>query len=280
MKPIYKGNVHEIYDVSEKQIAIVTTDRITVHGKLLPIEIKKKGIVLNKMSNFWFERTKDIIQNHILENNVDNMPSFFKNNLYRDRTILVKKLKILPFEFIVRGYIFGRMWRAKENHEKFYGIDIDEKYKLGQKLVRPIITPTIKSGRKHDQNIEIKDVELMLGTGRLKKITEICFELYKRCYDYAFSKGLIIADTKFEFGLDENDELVLADEIFTPDSSRYWDAKSYKVGETPKSYDKQILRDWMLKNENVYNIQKEIPIDIIEKTEKRYSECLQKIVYV
>lgn len=278
MKLIYRGNVHEIYDVSDRHIAIVTTDRISIHGKLLPIEVRNKGIVLNKMSNFWFEMTKDIVKNHIVENNVDNMPTFFRNDDFRDRTILVNKLQILPFEFIVRGYIYGRMWKAKKNHEKFYGININEKYKLGQKLETPIFTPTIKSGEESDQNVEIRDVERFLGKERLDKIRKICMELYKRCYDYAFSKGLIIADTKFEFGLDDNGELILADEIFTPDSSRYWDAKSYEVGTIPYSYDKQMLRDWLVDNESVYDSLQQLPLDIIKKTEERYNECLFKIV--
>lgn len=278
MKPVYSGKIREIYDISDEHLVIVTTDRVSAFDNILPVQIKNKGIVLNKLSNFWFDMTKDIVPNHIVDDRIENMPAYFQNEFYRDRTVMAEKLRMLPFEFVVRGYIFGNMWKAYENGESFCGNTLYGDYKLAQKLDRPIITPAIKRDSGHDEYVDIKCVESQLGVELTKQITDICFKLYDRCSSYALSKGLIIADTKFEFGMNTQGEFVLADEIFTPDSSRYWDAAEYIVGTSPKSFDKQLLRDWLINNKVNGKFQfNKVPDSILTQTEKIYNECLNRL---
>ena len=279
MKPIYSGKVREIYDISDKYLIIVTTDRISAFDTILPVMIKDKGVILNRLSNFWFDNTKSIVQNHIVENDIKSMPEFFRDESFRDRTVMVKKLNMIPFEFVVRGYIFGSMWNAYKNGECFCGKILSGDYKLAQKLDHPIITPAIKRDTGHDEYVDSEYVESALGTGLTRQITEICFKLYDICSKYALSRGLIIADAKFEFGMNENSELVLADEIFTPDSSRFWDASDYKIGFSPASYDKQLLRDWLLNNKINGEFQYEkVPDDVLVKTGQIYNECLNRLI--
>lgn len=279
MKPIYSGKVREIYDISDKHLVIVTTDRISAFDHILPVPIKGKGIVLNKLSNFWFDKTRNIITNHIVDDRVENMPSFFQNESFRERTVMVKKLNMLPFEFVVRGYMYGSMWKAYNNGEQFCGAVLPKNYKLAGKLEQPILTPALKRDIGHDEYVSMEEIASGIGTEITKQITEICFRLYEECSEYALSKGLIIADAKFEFGRDEQGELVLADEIFTPDSSRYWDVDSYKVGVSPNSFDKQFLRDWLLNNKVNGEFQfDKVPEKVLIQTERLYKECLNKLL--
>lgn len=279
MEPIYSGKVREIYDISEKHLVIVTTDRISAFDSILPVPIKGKGIVLNKLSNFWFDKTRNIVPNHIIDDRVEHMPLFFQNEFFRERTVMVEKLNMLPFEFVVRGYMFGSMWNAYDNGESFCGIMPQNHYKLAQKLEQPVLTPALKHDVGHDEYVSMEKVESILGTEITRQITETCFRLYEVCNGYAFSKGLIIADAKFEFGQNTQGEVVLADEIFTPDSSRYWDAGSYKVGISPDSFDKQFLRDWLLdhKVNGVFQYDK-VPENVLIQTEKLYHECLNRLI--
>ncbi len=280
MKPTYSGNVHEVYDISTDHLVIVTTDRISAFGNLLPTPIKNKGVILNKISNFWFDKTNNIVPNHIIDDKIENMPEFFQNELFRDRTIMVDKLNIFPFEFIVRGYMFGRLWDAYKNGENLCDTMLSDDYELAQKLKYPVITPTTKCDNGRDENVDIKYVESRLGTEMTKRIVEICLCLYEECSKYASSKGLIIADTKLEFGLNRQNKLVLADEVFTPDSSRFWDICDYEIGISPKSYDKQLIRDWLLKNKMNDEFQfDKIPKSIIIQTEQIYNKCLNRLVY-
>ena len=279
MKPIFSGKVREIYDISDKHLVIVTTDRISAFDHILPVQVNGKGIVLNKLSNFWFDKTRNIIANHIVDDRVENMPSFFQNEFFKERTVMVKKLNMLPYEFVVRGYMYGSMWKAYNNGEQFCGIMLPKNYKLAEKLEQPILTPALKHDIGHDEYVSMEKIESQMGAETAKKITEICFRLYGVCSEYALSKGLIIADAKFEFGQDEQGELVLADEIFTPDSSRYWDADSYKVGVSPNSYDKQFLRDWLLNNKVNGEFQfDKVPEKVLMQTETLYKECLNKLL--
>ena len=279
MKPIYSGKVREIYDISDKHLVIVTTDRISAFDHILPVQVNGKGIVLNKLSNFWFDKTKDMIANHIVDDRVENMPSFFQNEYYRERTVMVKKLSMLPYEFVVRGYMYGSMWKAYNSGEDFCGTMLPKNYKQAEKLEQPILTPALKHDIGHDEYVSMDEIASGIGTETTKQIEEICFRLYEVCSEYALSKGLIIADAKFEFGWDEQGELVLADEIFTPDSSRYWDACSYKVGVSPNSFDKQFLRDWLLNNKINGEFQFDrVPEKILAQTEKLYKECLNKLL--
>ncbi len=281
MKKIISGKVRDVYKVSEEKLLIVTTDRISSFDVVLGSEIPNKGVLLNDISNFWFEYTKDIVQNHIISTEVIDMPDEVKFNqeLYCGRTVLVKKLVMLPYEFIVRGYIYGNMWRSYIDGESFCGQKIEGKHELAEKLEEPIITPSIKNHKGHDEYVSMDQLIEELGEDMVLKIEDICLKLYAKCYNYAYEKGIIIADTKFEFGLNSRGELVLGDEIFTPDSSRFWNLKAYKVGSSPVSYDKQFVRDWLIENKlNGKEPAPELPKNIIDATKELYIECRDRII--
>lgn len=278
LKKIISGKVREVYDTGSNELIIVTTDRISAFDVILDSEISKKGIQLNAISNFWFDYTKDIIKNHLVTTNTKDMPEEFHDEYYKERTIKVKKLKMLPYEVIVRGYLFGSMWNAYKAGESFCGSSFSGEHKLAERLAEPIVTPSTKSSEGHDINITREEMADGIGKEMAEKIFDVSIKLYKKCYDYALTRGIIIADTKFEFGLDENGNLVLADEIFTPDSSRFWNAAEYHTGESPKSYDKQFVRDWLIENKlNGVTPAPKLPADIAQKTADLYEECRNKI---
>ena len=192
---------------------------------------------------------------------------------------MIEKLNMIPFEFVVRGYLFGSMWNAYSIGEPFCGTVLPKNCRLAQKLEHPILTPAFKHDVGHDEYITMEEVQSRIGTALTEQITQICFRLYEECSDYAFSKGLIIADAKFEFGQNKQGKLILADEIFTPDSSRYWDAATYQTGTSPNSYDKQFLRDWLLNNKRNGEFQFDnVPEIILTQTQKLYYECLNRLV--
>ena len=278
MKKIISGKVREVYDLEDGRMVIVTTDRISAFDVILPTMITGKGKVLNALSNFWFDYTKDIVKNHMISSDLKDMPTEFQKPEYEGRTILVKKLKMIPYEVIVRGYMFGSMYDAYKKGENFLGHKFDKEYQQAEKLDEPIVTPSTKAAEGHDINVTIEYMKNDLGEELGSKIEKTAIAIYKKCYEHAYKNGIIIADTKFEFGLDENEELVLGDEVLTPDSSRFWNLAEYKVGTSPKSYDKQFVRDWLKENnldgdENI----KSIPAEIVEKTAALYRECQTKI---
>lgn len=279
MKKIIQGKVREVYEISDKELVVVTTDRLSAFDVILPTPVPEKGIVLNKLSSFWFNLTKDIVPNHMISEDLKDMPAEFQKPEFEGRTILVKKLKMLPYEFIIRGYVFGSMWKAYKAGEPFCGHKIEGDYKLAQKLEKPILTPSTKSSEGHDVNISIEEMKTDVGEALAEQIEDVCLKLFDRCCTYAGEKGIIIADTKLEFGLDENGSLVLADEVFTPDSSRFWDAADYEVGVSPKSFDKQFARDWLIENKlDGVTPPPELPAEIVEKTRDKYMECMKRIV--
>ena len=278
MKKIISGKVREVYDLEDGRMVIVTTDRISAFDVILPTMITDKGKVLNALSNFWFDYTKDIVKNHMISSNLKDMPAEFQKSEFEGRTILVKKLKMVPYEVIVRDYMFGSMYEAYKKGEEFLGHKFDKEYQQAEKLDEPIVTPSTKAAEGHDINVTLDYMKKDLGEELGSKIEKAALAIYKKCYEHAAKNGIIIADTKFEFGLDENGELVLADEVLTPDSSRFWNAAEYKVGTSPASYDKQFVRDW-LKDNNLAgdpNI-KSIPAEIVEKTSALYHECQERI---
>ena len=278
MKKIISGKVREVYDLEDGRMVIVTTDRISAFDVILPTMITDKGKVLNTLSNFWFDYTKDIVKNHMISAELKDMPAEFQKPEFEGRTILVKKLKMIPYEVIVRGYMFGSMYEAYKKGEEFLGHKFDKEYKQAEKLDEPIVTPSTKAAEGHDINVTLDYMKKDLGDDLGTKIEQTALAIYKKCYDHAAKNGIIIADTKFEFGLDENGELVLADEVLTPDSSRFWNAAEYKPGTSPASYDKQFVRDW-LKDNNLAgdpNI-KSIPSEVVEKTSALYHECQKRI---
>ena len=278
MKKIISGKVREVYDLEDGRMVIVTTDRISAFDVILPVDIPNKGKVLNAVSEHWFELTKDICKNHLISSDVKDMPAEFQKPEFEGRAMLVKKLKMVPYEVIVRGYMFGSMYEAYKKGEPFLGHSFDKQYQEAEKLAEPICTPSTKAKEGHDINVTLDYMKKDLGEELGTKIEKAALAIYKKCYDYAYERGIIIADTKFEFGLDENGELVLADEVLTPDSSRFWNKDTYKVGTSPASYDKQFVRDWLKANNLAGdpNI-KEIPADIVQKTADLYAECERRL---
>ena len=278
MKKIISGKVREVYDLEDGRMVIVTTDRISAFDVILPVDIPNKGKVLNAVSEHWFELTKDICKNHLISSDTKDMPADFQKPEFEGRAMLVKKLKMVPYEVIVRGYMFGSMYEAYKKGEPFLGHSFDKEYQEAEKLAEPICTPSTKAKEGHDINVTLDYMKKDLGEELGTKIEKAALAIYKKCYDYAYERGIIIADTKFEFGLDENGELVLADEVLTPDSSRFWNKDAYKVGTSPASYDKQFVRDWLKANNLAGdpNI-KEIPAEIVKKTADLYAECQKRI---
>ena len=283
MKKIISGKVREVYDLEDGRMVIVTTDRISAFDVILPTMITDKGKVLNALSDFWFNFTKDIVKNHMISSDLNDMPEEFRKSEFEGRTILVKKLKMIPYEVIVRGYMFGSMYSAYKKGEAFLGHKFEKKYEQAEKLDFPIVTPSTKAAEGHDINVTLDymkdDLEKKYpGKDLGSKIEKAALEIYKKCYDHAWKNGIIIADTKFEFGLDEEGNLVLGDEVLTPDSSRFWNKDEYKVGTSPASYDKQFLRDWLTANNLAGDASiKEVPAEVVAKTSEIYRECQRRI---
>ncbi len=280
--PIKEGKVREIYDVGDRLI-LVATDRISAFDHILKNEITDKGKILTKMSRFWFDLSKDIVANHMISTDVNDMPGFFRNERFEDRSMLVRKLRMLPIECIVRGYITGSGWESYKETGLVCGIRLPEGLRESEKLPEPIYTPSTKAEiGEHDENISFaRSVEILEkeypghGEEYASKIRDCTIAVYKKCSEFAEKKGIIIADTKFEFGLDEGGEIVLADEMLTPDSSRFWPASGYVVGQSEPSYDKQFVRDWLKANpDSGY----ELPQDVIDRTIEKYREAYDKLV--
>ena len=279
MYSVVSGKVRDIYDISGDSLVIVTSDRISAFDVVLPKTVPGKGKTLNAISNFWFDYTKGIVPNHIISGELKDMPEYFRKDEFEGRATLVRKLKMLPFECVVRGYMFGHMWESYSKNREFCGQKIAGDYELAQKLEIPVFTPSTKAKAAHDEYIPFDDVAAKIGAEPANKLRDISLQLYDTCYSFAFDKGIIIADAKFEFGLDESGSLVLGDELFTPDSGRFWSAEEYELGASPKSYDKQFLRDWLQNNKLDGKMQfEDVPDEVLEKTSQIYSDCLRLLV--
>jgi phosphoribosylaminoimidazole-succinocarboxamide synthase len=277
--PVKEGKVREIYDVGDALI-MVATDRISAFDVILKNKVEKKGTVLTQMSKFWFDYTKDIAKNHMISTDTADMPEFFRKPEFTGNSMLCKKLTMLPIECIVRGYITGSGWNSYKENGTVCGIKLPEGLKECDKLPEPIYTPSTKAEiGDHDENIDFeRSVEVLErdfpghGQEYAEKLRDYTIALYKKCADYALTKGIIIADTKFEFGLNEDGEVVLADEMLTPDSSRFWPVEGYEPGKSQPSFDKQFVRDWLKANpESDYNL----PADVIDKTIAKYEEAYE-----
>ncbi|MBP3273940.1 MAG: phosphoribosylaminoimidazolesuccinocarboxamide synthase [Butyrivibrio sp.] len=276
-RPVKEGKVREIYDVGENLI-MVATDRISAFDVILKNKVTKKGSVLTQMSRFWFDYTKDIVKNHMVSVDTADMPEFFRTPQFTGNSMLCKKLTMIPVECIVRGYITGSGWNSYKENGTVCGIKLPEGLKECDKLPQPIYTPSTKAEiGDHDENIDFdRSVEVLEkefpGKGReyAEKIRDYTIALYKKCADYALSKGIIIADTKFEFGVDENGEVVLGDEMLTPDSSRFWPVEGYEPGHGQPSFDKQFVRDYLKANPDCNY---DLPQDVIDKTIAKYLEA-------
>ena len=277
MKPIKEGKVREIYDNNDSLI-MVATDRISCFDVILNNVISKKGTVLTQMSKFWFDMTNDIIPNHMISVDVNDMPEYFRKPEFDGNSMMCKKLEMLPIECIVRGYITGSGWESYKKTGEVCGIRLPDGLKESDKLPEPIYTPSTKAEiGDHDENITYEQSIDYLekkfpGKGAVyaQKLKDFTIALYKKCADYAASRGIIIADTKFEFGLDENGNVVLGDEMLTPDSSRFWPASSYEPGHSQPSFDKQFARDWLKSHPgNDWTL----PADIVDKTIAKYLQA-------
>jgi len=271
-----RGKVRDIYDIDDNYLMIVATDRLSAYDVVMPNPVPGKGIILTQLSNFWFRMMEDIIPNHLTNLKID---SFVENKKeieqLKERSIIVKKLKPLPIESVVRGYIIGSGWSDYKKNKKICGIELPDNLQKAQKLPQIIFTPATKANSgDHDENINYQKTESIIGEDLAAKVKEISIKIYKRASIYARSKGIIIADTKFEFGQDSNGKLYLIDEILTPDSSRFWPEETYKLGESPASYDKQYLRDYLeTLSWNKVAPAPELPKDIIVNTLNKYKEA-------
>ena len=277
--PIKEGKVREIYDVDDALI-MVATDRISAFDVILKNQIKKKGTVLTQMSKFWFEYTKDIMPNHMISTDVNDMPEYFRKPEFTGNSMLCKKLNMIPVECIVRGYITGSGWASYQKTGKVCGIELPAGLKESEKLPQAIYTPSTKAEiGDHDENISFEQSIDVLekafpshGKEYAEKIRDYTLTLYNKCAEYALSRGIIIADTKFEFGVNEDGEIVLGDEMLTPDSSRFWPLEGYEAGHSQPSFDKQFVRDWLKANpDSDYNL----PQEVIDKTIAKYLEAYQ-----
>lgn len=281
---ISKGKVRDIYAIGDDQLLMVTTDRLSAFDVVMGEPIPGKGIVLNEMANFWFGKLSHVIPNHLTGIDPCSVVAVDEVNQVKGRAIVTKRLKPIMVEAVVRGYLSGSGWKDYQDTGAICGIQLPEGLKNAQQLPEPIFTPAAKADvGEHDENISYAEVEKRIGQELAAKIKEVSIRLYKEASVYAASKGIIIADTKFEFGLDENNSLILMDEVLTADSSRFWPAASYQVGSNPPSFDKQFVRDWLESatvNGQPWNKSApapKLPEDVIEKTAAKYREALETL---
>ncbi|MCZ6664548.1 MAG: phosphoribosylaminoimidazolesuccinocarboxamide synthase [Gammaproteobacteria bacterium] len=277
---VSKGKVRDIYAVGDRQLLIVTSDRISAFDVILPDPIPGKGAVLTTLSNFWFERTTERLKNHLAQVELaDVLPDEEERRQVEGRAIVVDKLQPLPIESIVRGYIIGSGWKDYQRTREICGIELPAGLEQAAQLPEPLFTPSTKAEiGDHDENIDFEKTCDLLGRERAEEVREISVEIYRSAADLAIQKGIIIADTKFEFGLDDGGNLVLIDEVLTPDSSRFWPVDEYRTGGSPPSFDKQFVRDYL----ETLDWDKRapapsLPQDIVDKTASKYREALERL---
>jgi phosphoribosylaminoimidazole-succinocarboxamide synthase len=274
---IARGKVRDIYQIDEQHLLFVTTDRISAFDVIMPDPIPGKGALLTQISNFWFHKSEKLIPNHLTDLKLADYVSADDYELLKDRSVIVKKLRQLPVEAIVRGYIIGSGWKDYQASGAICGIQLPAGLQQAEQLPQPIYTPSSKAEvGDHDENISFDKTIELIGQELAEQVRDVSIALYKMAAEYALERGIIIADTKFEFGLDENDQLVLADEVLTPDSSRFWPRLQYQLGSSPVSFDKQFVRDYL----ETLDWDKTapgpvIPAEILEKTRAKYQEAFE-----
>ncbi len=281
LKFLHRGKVRDIYEVDDSHLLIVQTDRLSAFDVILPSPVPGKGAVLTALSNFWFARLGHVIPNHLSGIAPEDVVKTDADRAQvTGRSFVVKKLKPLPIEAIVRGYLVGSGWKDYRKTGAVCGIALPAGLQEAQKLPQPLFTPSTKAAvGEHDENISFDEAKKLLGEARAEEVKNATLALYTEAADYAATKGIIIADTKFEFGVDDAGKLYLIDEALTPDSSRFWPADQYKVGSNPPSYDKQFVRDWL--EASGWNKQPpapEVPADVLQKTSDKYQEALRRLV--
>ena len=280
-----KGKVRDTYDLGNL-LLIVATDRISAFDVVLPCGIPNKGQVLNQLSAFWFDQTQDLVPNHLVEvlNDVDRLDAYIPTGKRFDypaylarRSMVVKKVKRLPVECVVRGYLSGSAWEEYEQSGTISGLPAAKRLKQSQELPQPLFTPTTKAESGHDEPLSIKEVGRLVGETIAEEIKQKSLAIYSYAQGYALARGIIIADTKFEFGL-ENEKLIIIDEMLTPDSSRIWETELYKVGQSQPSYDKQPVRDWLANSGwNKEPPAPMLPPEVIEATSRRYQRAYERL---
>ncbi len=284
LKRIHQGKVRDIYDIDADTMLLVSTDRLSAFDVILPTGIANKGAMLTQMANFWFEKLKDIVPNHLtgidpnsVVKNPEEQAQLGVGNL--SRAVVVKKLKALPIEAIVRGYLVGSGWKEYQAKGTVCGIQLPKGLQEASKLPTPIFTPSSKAAvGEHDENISLQQCADLIGSNMAEQVAKVAIALYKQAAEYAITRGIIIADTKFEFGLDTNGVLHVMDEVLTPDSSRFWPADSYAVGSNPPSYDKQFVRDWLESTGwNKTAPAPALPADVAQKTSEKYMEAFERL---
>ena len=275
---IGRGKVRDMYAVGSDKMLIVTSDRLSAFDVVLSDPIPEKGRVLNAMANFWFERLGHVVPNQLTGVDPESVVADADKAQVRGRSVVVKKLKPLPIEAVVRGYLIGSGWKDYQASGAVCGIELPKGLQQAQKLPAPIFTPATKAEVGHDENISFAQTEKLIGAELAAKVRDVSVRLYTEASEYAATKGIIIADTKFEFGLTEKNELVLIDEVLTADSSRFWPADSYRVGISPPSYDKQYVRDYLetLDWDKTPPAPK-LPEEVIRRTSEKYIEALERL---
>lgn len=268
----HQGKVRDTYVVDDEHFLMVTSDRISAFDVIMNEAVESKGKILSRVSNFWFHKTESIIKNHLTDIAPESVVKDHEIPLIKDRSVVVKRLQPLPVEAIVRGYLIGSGWKDYQSSGSVSGITLPKNLQQAEKLAEPIFTPSTKAAvGDHDENISFDQMANLIGEDRAKNIKDKSIEIYNFARDYALDRGIIIADTKFEFGLDDQGDLILMDEILTPDSSRFWDADLYKIGTSPQSFDKQFLRDWLESIDwNKQPPPPALPSDVIEMTKQKY----------
>ena len=271
---LHQGKVRDIYDIDSQYMLIVATDRLSAFDVIFEQPIASKGKILTEIANFWFDKTKHIVQNHLTKIKLEEVLTAKEAETLSGRAIVVKKLKPLPVEAVVRGYLIGSGWKEYQESQSVCGIALPEDLRLASRLEKPIFTPSSKAAvGEHDANISFEEVEGLIGRDLGKEMKEVSLEIYRFASKLAIEKGIIIADTKFEFGLDSNDQLTLMDEVLTPDSSRFWSLSDYVPGVSPKSFDKQIIRDYLETLDwNKAPPAPEIPQKIMHQAANKYIE--------
>ncbi len=271
---IHQGKVRDIYDIDNDYMLIVASDRLSAFDVIFDQPIQDKGIMLTSIANYWFEKTSHIVQNHLTKITLDEVLPESEAKLLAGRAIVVKKLKPLPVEAVVRGYIIGSGWKEYLSHGSVCGLVLPSGLKLADKLTSPIYTPSSKApAGEHDANISYAETEALVGSELAAQIKDISLAIYDYASRHAASRGIIIADTKFEFGLDSNNKLTLMDEALTPDSSRFWSLDDYAPGQSPKSFDKQIIRDYLETLDwNKAPPAPAIPSEIMDRAAYKYKE--------
>lgn len=268
----HQGKVRDTYVVDDEHFLMVTSDRISAFDVIMNEAVESKGKILSRVSNFWFHKIESIIKNHLTDIPPESVVKDHEISLIKDRSVVVKRLQPIPVEAIVRGYLIGSGWKDYRSSGSVSGITLPKNLEQAEKLAQPIFTPSTKAAvGDHDENISFDQMVNLIGKDRAQNIKDKSIEIYNFARDYALDRGIIIADTKFEFGLDNQGNLILMDEILTPDSSRFWDANLYKVGTSPQSFDKQFLRDWLESIDwNKQPPPPPLPSDIIEMTKQKY----------